>query len=700
MKYRLGIDIGGTFTDLVCIDEQGKIKVVKSSSTPKDPSIGVQNTITKAGINLKDVTFLSHGATVGINAVIQNKGSRTAIVTTKGFRDIIELRRGQRVIDKPSDMYNLQMDLPQDYVGGYSPLVERPLRFEISERIDYQGNIIKPLDEDEVRIVAEKIREKKVEAIAICFYFSFVNPVHEQQTKEIIQKYLPGICLSVSSEILPVIREYERLSTTTINAYIMPIMRLYLSNLQNKLKAGGFNKDFYLMQSGGGIMSSELATLRPVYTIDSGPAGGVAAAAQLGTMLGYPDIISFDMGGTTAKVCVIRDGKPHVTTNFWVDGKYFIGAPVMDMVEIGAGGGSMAWLDPAGAVHVGPQSAGADPGPVCYKHGGNEPTVTDADLVLGYINPDYFLGGEMKINVNAAKAAIKEKIADKVGMETAEAAHGIYRLVNANMLGAMRVVTVQKGYDPRDFSLLVSGGTAAIHAVRLAQELRIPRVIVPLTPGAFSAIGLVTADARYDVYRSYVALASQASHKTMQRIYHEMVEQGTSKIMELGFTKKEIGLHYAMDMRYAGQAHEVTIDIPDNIIKLKISRHTIQKLVDIFHERHQYLFGHSSPDAAVEFITLSVSATGPMPKGQTFEIEKGSDHPDQARKADRKVYFAEFQEYQNCPTFERSLLKANNMIRGPAIVEQMDTTVVIPPSQTAIVDKYGNILIEVITPAK
>jgi len=699
MKYRVGIDIGGTFTDLVCIDEDGKIRVVKSSSTPKDPSNGVEDTIIKAGIDLKDVDFLSHGATVGINAVIQNKGAKTAIVTTKGFRDIIELRRGQRVIDKPSDMYNLQMDLPQDYVGGYSPLVERPLRFEISERVDYKGNVIKPLDEDAVRQIANQMIEKKVEAIAICYYFSFVNPEHEQITQKILEELLPGVCISVSNEILPVIREYERLSTTTINAYIMPIMQSYLSNLRNKLISRGLKKDFYLMQSGGGIISAELAGLRPVYTIDSGPAGGVTAAAQLGTMLGYPDVISFDMGGTTAKVCVIHNGKPEVTTNFWVDGKYFIGVPVMDMVEIGAGGGSMAWLDSAGAVHVGPQSAGADPGPVCYKRGGTEPTVTDADLVLGYINPDYFLGGDMVVDVTASKAAIKEKIADKLGMEVAEAAHGIYRLINANMLGAMRVVTVQKGYDPRDFSLLVSGGTAAIHAVRLAQELRIPRVIVPLTPGTFSAIGLVTADARYDVYRSYATLVSQASPEIIQKIYDELNEQGIKKIMELGFSKREVELHYTMDMRYAGQAHEVTIDIPANIIKSKITHDAIRKLADMFHERHKYLFGHSSPDAAVEFITLSVSATGPMPRSKMFEIEKGGASPDKAKKAERSVYFEEFKEYRNCPTFERSLLKANNIIKGPAVVEQMDTTIVIPPGQKATVDKYGNIFIDIMIPS-
>ena len=694
MKYRVGVDVGGTFTDLVSIDEEGRIKVVKTPSTPDDPSIGIENAIAKAGLDLKDVIFFSHGATVGINTVIQNRGVRTAIVTTKGFRDIMELRRGQRVIHNPTDMYNLQMDLPQDYVGGYSPLVERPFRFEVPERVDYQGNVLKKLDEDAVRRIAQEIRDKDVKAIAICYYFSFVNPAHEHRTKEIIREMLPDISISVSSEILPIIREYERLSTTTINAYIMPIMQAYLVNLRHKLTALGYHKDYYIMQSSGGIMSSKLAALRPVYTIDSGPAAGVTAAAQLGTILGYPNVISFDMGGTTAKVCIIRNGKSEVTTNFWIDGKYFIGVPVMDMVEIGAGGGSIVWLDSAGAVHVGPQSAGADPGPVCYRRGGTEPTVTDADLVLGYINGNYFLGGDMTVDVSAAKSAIQEKVADKLGINMAEAAHGIYRLINANMLGAMRVVTVQRGYDPRDFSLLVHGGTAAVHAVRLAQELHIPRVVCPLTPGAFSALGLITADAKYDTYRSYVSQTSRANPKLIEEIYRELKEEAVSKVLELGFEKEEIRVLHTIDMRYVGQSHEISLQVPAEIVE-NMNGDSIRALERMFHGQHQSLFGHSSPDAAVEFFTLSVSAIGPTDKGRMFEIEKGTAISEQAKKGTRRVYFKEFNGYEDCSTFDRLRLKANNVIFGPAIIEQMDTTIVIPPNQVAKVDHYGNIVIEI-----
>jgi len=694
MKYRVGVDVGGTFTDLVSIDEEGRIKVVKTPSTPDDPSIGIENAIAKAGLDLKDVIFFSHGATVGINTVIQNRGVRTAIVTTKGFRDIMELRRGQRVIHNPTDMYNLQMDLPQDYVGGYSPLVERPFRFEVPERVDYQGNVLKKLDEDAVRRIAQEIRDKDVKAIAICYYFSFVNPAHEHRTKEIIREMLPDISISVSSEILPIIREYERLSTTTINAYIMPIMQAYLVNLRHKLTALGYHKDYYIMQSSGGIMSSKLAALRPVYTIDSGPAAGVTAAAQLGTILGYPNVISFDMGGTTAKVCIIRNGKSEVTTNFWIDGKYFIGVPVMDMVEIGAGGGSIVWLDSAGAVHVGPQSAGADPGPVCYRRGGTEPTVTDADLVLGYINGNYFLGGDMTVDVSAAKSAIQEKVADKLGINMAEAAHGIYRLINANMLGAMRVVTVQRGYDPRDFSLLVHGGTAAVHAVRLAQELHIPRVVCPLTPGAFSALGLITADAKYDTYRSYVSQTSRANPKLIEEIYRELKEEAVSKVLELGFEKEKIRVLHTIDMRYVGQSHEISLQVPAEIVE-NMNGDSIRALERMFHGQHQSLFGHSSPDAAVEFFTLSVSAIGPTDKGRMFEIEKGTAISEQAKKGTRRVYFKEFNGYEDCSTFDRLRLKANNVIFGPAIIEQMDTTIVIPPNQVAKVDHYGNIVIEI-----
>jgi N-methylhydantoinase A len=367
----------------------------------------------------------------------------------------------------------------------------------------------------------------------------------------------------------------------------------------------------------------------------------------------------------------------------------------MNMVEIGAGGGSIVWLDSADTVHIGPQSAGAVPGPACYKLGGREPTVTDADLVLGYINPEYFLGGDMTVDLEASKSAIKEKVADRLGIDIAEAAYGIYRLVNANMIGAMRIVTVQRGYDPRDFSLVVSGGTAAIHAVRMAQELRIPRIIVPLTPGTFSALGLITANARYDMHRSYVSRTSHADSEYMQEIYKEIREESLGKIEELGFKEEEIVLQYEIDMRYVGQAHEVSLEVPNEIIEPKLDTKSIGKLEEMFHQRHQYLFGHSSRDAAVEFITLSVSALAPTAKIRMFEIEKGSPSPDQARKKVRKVYFKEFSGYADCPTFERSLLKANNIIIGPAIVEQMDSTTVIPPKQTVRVDNFGNIIIDI-----
>ncbi len=562
VNYRIGADVGGTFTDLVAMDESGRVIVAKAPTTPVDQSDGVMDAVSKAGVALDRVDFFSHGTTVGVNAVIEGKGAKVAIVTTEGYRDALELRRGQRVIDNPDDMYNLQMDLPQDYVGGYDPLVRRPLRFEVPERLDYRGTVLKPLDEEVVRRVAAELRRENVEAAVVCYLFSFMDPAHERRTAEILREMLPGLHLSVSSEILPVIREYERLSTATVNAYVMPIMHSYLRRLREKLKAGGFKKELYLMQSSGGIMSSSVAADRPVYTIDSGPAGGVTAAAQLGVSLGYPDVISFDMGGTTAKICVVRDGRPEVTTRFWLGGKYFIGVPVMDMVEIGAGGGSIASVDLAGAVHVGPRSAGSVPGPACYGKGGGEPTVTDADLVLGYINPDYYLGGDMSVDVEAAEQAIRVKLADRLGTTVAEAAHGIYRLVNANMIAATRVVTVQRGHDPRDFSLVVSGGTAAIHAVRMAQELRIPRVIIPLNAGVFSAVGLITADVRYDVHRSYVVRLSQVDPVRLETIFAELAREAAANIEEMGFAPAEIVTHYEIDMRYLGQAHEVPVEVP------------------------------------------------------------------------------------------------------------------------------------------
>ena len=693
VSYRIGADVGGTFTDLVAMDEAGTVIVAKVPTTPDDQSDGVVDSIAKAGIDLAAVDFFSHGTTVGVNAVIENKGARVAIITTEGYRDSLELRRGQRVIDNPDDMYNLQMDLPQDYVGGYDPLVRRPLRFEVPERLDYQGRVLKRLDEPVVRQIAEELRRQDVQAAVICYLFSFMNPVHEQRTAEIVREILPGLPLSISSEILPVIREYERLSTTTVNAYVMPIMQSYLRRLRDRLRAGGFQHELYLMQSSGGIMSAAVAATRPVYTIDSGPAGGVSAAAQLGVSLGYPDVISFDMGGTTAKICVIRDGRPEVTTRFWLGGRYFVGVPVMDMVEIGAGGGSIASVDAAGAVHVGPRSAGSVPGPACYGKGGREPTVTDADLVLGYINADYYLGGDMTVDVQASRRAIAEKVADPLGMETAEAAHGIYRLVNANMIGATRVVTVQRGHDPRDFTLLASGGTAAIHAVRMAQELRIPRVVIPLHAGVFSAVGLITADARHDVHRSYVVRLSQADAARLETVFEELAQEAAAKIEELGFAPERVVLRYEIDMRYLGQAHEVPVEVPERLIR-GMEQATVRKLGDLFHEKHLHLFGHDSRDSEVEFMTLSVSAVGPRKQREMPEIAAGGADPRRAHKGIRKVYLEEAGGYVDCDTYERSRLAADNVVAGPAIVEQMDTTTVIPPGETARVDRFGTLIVE------
>jgi N-methylhydantoinase A len=691
--YRVGADVGGTFTDLVAIDDSGRVTVAKAPTTPEDQSEGVLSGVAKAGLDLSEVDFFSHGTTVGVNAVIENKGARVAIITTEGYRDALELRRGQRVIDNPDDMYNLQMDLPQDYVGGYDPLVRRPLRFEVPERLDYRGHVLKELDQAVVRRIAEEIRRQDVQAAVICYLFSFMNPAHERRTAEIVREVLPGLPLSISSEILPVIREYERLSTAVVNAYVMPIMKSYLERLRQRLRAGGFRKELYLMQSSGGIMSAAMAAERPVYTIDSGPAGGVSAAAQLGGALGYPDVISFDMGGTTAKICVIRDGRPEVTSRFWLGGRYFIGVPVMDMVEIGAGGGSIASVDAAGAVHVGPRSAGSVPGPACYGKGGEEPTVTDADLVLGYINAGYYLGGDIAVDTEASRAAIERGVARRLGMEVAEAAHGIYRLVNANMIGAMRVVTVQRGHDPRDFTLVVSGGTAAIHAVRMAQELRIPRVVVPLYAGVFSAVGLITADARYDVHRSYVVRLSQADPTRLETIFSEMAGEAGARIQELGFAADQVVLRYEADMRYLGQAHEVPVEVPADMVA-GLDAGTVRRLGLLFHDKHLHLFGHDSREAEVELMTLSVSAVGPRTRTFLPEIESGAVDPGAAHKGRRPVYFPEAGGYVACDTYERTRLAAGNVISGPAVIEQMDTTTVIPPGETARVDRFGNLIVE------
>jgi N-methylhydantoinase A len=501
MAYRLGVDIGGTFTDATLLDEEtGALRIGKVPSTPKDPSIGfieATDAILKEGSVLPDdVTYIVHGTTVATNAIIEGTVARTGFITTDGYRDMLEIARQIR----PS-LYDLQFQKPK-------PLVPRYLCFGVPERLDAQGQVLTPFDKEAARRIATRLKEEEVESIAVCLLHAYVNPAHEQQLGNTLSEIVPDVVVSLSSEVAPEFREYYRASTTVINAAIRPVVARYLDRIQDRLQHKGFAAELLLMQSGGGVFTFAEASRKPVFMVESGPAAGVISAAHLGDTLGHKEIISFDMGGTTAKVGLIQNGSPRITKEYEVDvaagagsqrgGGYPIRTPVIDLVEIGAGGGSIAWVDSGGVLRVGPQSAGADPGPACYGQGGTEPTITDANLVLGRLQPDLFLAGRMRLDVNAARQAIKEKCAQPLGMDVVEAAYGIVEIANAAMVNALRLVSVQRGYDPREFVLVAFGGAGPVHANRLAAETEMPTLIVPMSPGTFSALGLLVTDLKHD----------------------------------------------------------------------------------------------------------------------------------------------------------------------------------------------------------
>ena len=566
-RYRLGVDIGGTFTDATLINEEtGEIRVGKVPSTPQDPSHGFMEAthriLREAAVSPDEVGYVVHGTTVATNSIIEGKVARTGFVTTDGFRDLLEIQRQIR----PS-LYDLQFEKPR-------PLTPRYLCFGVPERLDAQGNVLTPLDESAVRNVAEQLRQEDVESIAVCFLHSYINPNHEKRTGEILREILPDTIISLSSEVAPEFREYFRASTTVINASISPVVGRYLQSIEARLRAEGLEAELLVMQSSGGVFTFAAASEKPVFMVESGPAAGVIAATYLGTTLGYPDVISFDMGGTTAKAGLIQNGTPRITKDYEVGAAaqtgvgasrgagYPIRTPVIDLVEIGAGGGSIAWVDSGGVLRVGPQSAGADPGPVCYGTGGTEPTITDANLVLGRLNPSFFLGGEIELDVEAARRAIQEQCADPLNLDVVEAAHGIVEIANAAMVNALRLVSVQRGYDPRDFVLTAFGGAGPVHANRLAAEIDVPTTIIPMSPGTTSAMGLLVTDLKHDYSTTLIQHVDQLDTAAVEKTYQELEAQGGTSLEREEVRPEDISFLRQVDMRYVGQSYELTVPLP------------------------------------------------------------------------------------------------------------------------------------------
>ncbi|HEM61918.1 MAG TPA: hydantoinase/oxoprolinase family protein, partial [Chloroflexi bacterium] len=679
---RIGIDVGGTFTDIVLVDDQsGQIHYTKVLTTHEDLAKGVIGGIDKilgmASASFDQVDYLVHGTTIGTNALIERKGARTGLLTSDGMRDILEIGR----IERPAaGLYDIFVDTPL-------PLVPRYLRVDVKERVGAEGEVVVPLDEASAREGVKFLKDQAVESIAIAFLFSFRNPAHEARTKEICREMFPEAAVSVSSEIAPEFREFERSSTTVINAYLAPVVGRYLDNLQGQLLSRYGDVDLRIMQASGGCMTTEMAKHRAVNIVNSGPAGGALAAAYVGRLTGDQQVISVDMGGTSFDVGVIDRGEPRVAPESQFEG-FPVKIPILDVEAIGAGGGSLAWIDQGGALNVGPESAGSQPGPACYGLGGERPTVTDANLVLGRLNPEYFLGGEMKLYPELAEKAILKHVAEPLGVSLEEAASGIIRVVNANMERAISVNSTEKGFDVREFALLPFGGAGPLHAVELAQDLDMKRVVVPPYAGTFSAVGLLVANTRYDYASTMARSEGELAPEELLVTFEELEAKGRAQLKAQGVPDADIETVWTADLRYEGQSYEISTPVAR---KDSFSRADIEEIVGRFNELHYRIYAYGSVDEKVEFVNLRVAAIGKVPEISLARNGAGGARAKEALKGTRPVHFLA-QGYANAAVYERELLQPGDSVVGPALIEEVASTTVITPGLKGTVDEYGNII--------
>lgn len=683
MAWRVGIDIGGTFTDVAMVEEQsGRIGIAKVLTTPRDFGQGVINGITQGleryGIAAADVSLLSHATTVVTNALLEKKGARAGFIATRGFRDILELRRSSR-----PDLYDLFQD-------GPAILIPRRHRYEITERIDAQGEVVTPLADDELPALIEAIRAEKLETIAVSLMFSFLNDAHERCIGAALRAALPDVGVFLSCEVLPEIREFERASTTGVCAYVGPLLASYLERLSQATQALGL-PSLMVMGSSGGVFDIAEGLRMPAMAVESGPAAGVIAAQLAGRQLGRPDLISFDMGGTTAKASVIVNGEVSVTAEYevggaantkrWMHGTgHPIRVPVIDLAEVSAGGGSIAWVDPGGSLKVGPHSAGADPGPAAYGGGGTFPTVTDANVVLGLLDRDALLDGALKIDSPAAERAITDHVANRYNLTAAEAASRIIEVVNSNMAQALRIVSVERGHDPREFSLIAFGGAGPVHAVALAEELAIPEVIIPPAPGAFSALGLVATDLKRDYSRTLYADLGTVEASRVGDAIAAMETAGSAMLEAARVPAERQALLRQADVRYRRQAYELTIPVADG----PITRESLDALAEQFHVKHAQTYGHANRNEPVQLVNLRLTALGRLPD---LKLTQHAD-PGSARLRQRSVWFPTT-GFVDTPVHWRNGLTPGTNILGPAIIEALDSTTVLPPGWQALVDDLG-----------
>ena len=688
MSYRMGFDVGGTFTDFVLQSPTGELTTAKRLTTYPDPSAacleGLDELMTRAGIPWEELAQAVHGTTLGSNVVIERKARGVGLLTTRGFRDVLIIGREKRY-----QVYDLQIEKPR-------PLIARRFIGEVSERVLADGSVRDPLDEPDARRAIRELVGRGVTTLAICLLHAYLNPAHEKRLAALVAEEAPGVAVTLSHEVSPTFREYERTSTTVVNAYVMTAVQTYLRGLQTDLQGRGYRGRLFVMQSSGGVATAEAMERYPVRMIESGPAAGALMAAVYGELTGHRDLIAFDMGGTTAKLALIEDGRPFTTTSFElhrVRNAPGSGLPMniqaIDLVEIGAGGGSIARAA-LGVIAVGPESASSMPGPVCYGLGGTEPTVTDANLVLGYLNPDYFAGGSLRLHLGGAARIIEEKIARPLGLSLEAAAWGIHTIVNSNMELATRVVSIERGRDPRALTFVAFGGSGPVHGCRLAQALAVPRVILPAAAGVTAAIGLLAAEVRFDVARTYVRRLDALDPAALESMYAEMAAQAREVVRESA-TAGGVTTTRTVDARYVGQGYELTVPVPAG----RLDAAALARLRGAFDDIYAARYGYAQPAEPVEVVTWKLSAIGGAPR---VTLAKAATTPlAGSLKGRRRAYFPETGGWVDCPVYDRYRLTAGLTLAGPAIVEERESTSVLPPRTTATVDDYANLVVTVDT---
>jgi N-methylhydantoinase A len=681
--YRICVDVGGTFTDGLVLDQNGELRQFKSPTTPQDPSLGFLACLEKAAKYfhqplaqfLGQVDLLIHGTTLATNTLINENGARTGLLTTKGFRDLIEIRRGYKNIR--ASMYNV-------FVPPYKPLVPRRYRMEVEERVTDAAEILTALNDEDVRAATLKLKEAGMESLAVCFLHSYANPQHERRAAEIAKANFNGGYVTTSHEILPVWREFERFSTTVVSAYVGPVVERYLNALVKRLEESGFKKNLLLMLSSGLVETVAHCAPRAVLLIGSGPAAAPAGANYLGQAVAQQNLLSIDMGGTSLDVCLIRDGEIPTTTESWV-GEERVAIKMVDIHSAGAGGGSIAWIDSLGLLRVGPHSAGAEPGPACYGRGGKEPAVTDADLLLGYVPADFFLGGEIQLSRERAEEAVKQ-VAAPLGMTTTQAAQAIFTTVNSFMADQITEVSTKRGYDVRDFALVAGGGAGPVHAASIAELLSIPTVVIPSVAATYSAFGMFAMDIGRNFARSYICGTKRIDPERVKQLYREMEAEALDGFRANGIPPEQVIFSRTADMRYGGQFHEVEVELSGDFTAEQIDD-TVKK----FHEKHEALYTFGMPWKSVEFLNFRLRATAARAPFRLREIGRGAPASAPAPKRRRSCWF-DGREVDT-PVYDGAQLLAGCRFNGPAIIEETTTTVVIPATYVCAVDQWKNYLL-------